>query len=231
LELFQKTWAVLLHAFSVRNISLSLMRIPERANVDLFARSGIAMNQMETKDLIRNCLASLKPRKHAGGFIREAAVLMPLLEWKNEYCFLLTLRTEEVQTHKGQISFPGGMREGKEDLKETALRETFEEVGIEEGRVEILGRFHDYISIHGYRVTPFAGFLREPFSIRPQVTEVAEVLKVPLSIFTDPAKLRIEKSPVANESPVYYYSYGKHQIWGLTARIIKDFIDTMNLHM
>jgi 8-oxo-dGTP pyrophosphatase MutT (NUDIX family) len=188
------------------------------------------MDRMETKERIRNCLASLKPRKVAAGFTREAAVLMPVLKWKNEYHFLLTRRTEEVQTHKGQISFPGGMREGKEDLMKTALRETFEEVGIEEARVEILGRFHDYISIHGYRVTPFAGYLHEPFTIRPQVTEVAEVLKVPLPVFMDPARLRIEKSPVENETHVYYFSYGKHQIWGLTARIIKDFMDVLNSH-
>jgi 8-oxo-dGTP pyrophosphatase MutT (NUDIX family) len=185
---------------------------------------------MDAKALIRNYLDSLKPRKIIDGFIREAAVLMPVLEWKNEYCFLLTRRTEEVQTHKGQISFPGGMREGREDLIRTAIRETYEEVGIEEDRIEILGRFHDYISIHGFRVTPFAGFLHEPFSIRPQVTEVAEVLKVPLSIFADPARLRIEKSPIREQGNVYFYSHGNHQIWGLTALIIKDFMDALNSH-
>jgi len=185
---------------------------------------------METKDLIRNRLASLKPRELDYGYIREAAVLVPVLKWENEYCFLLTRRTEEVQTHKGQISFPGGMREDNEALVRTALRETYEEVGIEEDRIEILGRYHDYISIHGYRVTPFAGFLHEPFSIRPQVTEVAEVLKVPLSIFTDPARLRIEQNPIGNDSQVYFYSYGNQQVWGLTARIIKDFMDTLNSH-
>ena len=185
---------------------------------------------METKELIQNYLASLKPKTMTSGYIREAAVLMPVLKWENEYCFLLTRRTEEVQTHKGQISFPGGMREGTEDLVKTALRETYEEVGIEEDRVEVLGRFHDYVSIHGYRVTPFAGFLHEPFEIQPQVTEVAEVLKVPLSTFTDPAMLRIEKSPYPNESQVYFYSYGRHEIWGLTARIIKEFMDALNSH-
>jgi 8-oxo-dGTP pyrophosphatase MutT (NUDIX family) len=189
------------------------------------------MGLMETKDHIQNYLASLKPREIAAGYIREAAVLMPVMKWKNEYCFLLTRRTEEVQTHKGQISFPGGMREGDEDLVKTALRETYEEVGIEEDRVEILGRFHDYISIHGFRVRPFAGFLHEPFAIRPQVTEVAEVLKVPFSIFRDPARLRIEKSTIRNESHVYFYSYGKNEIWGLTARIIKDFMDALNSHL
>jgi 8-oxo-dGTP pyrophosphatase MutT (NUDIX family) len=184
---------------------------------------------METKERIRNCLATLKPRKLTDGFTREAAVLMPVLEWENELCLLLTRRTEEVQTHKGQISFPGGMHEGEESLVQTALRETFEEVGIAEDRIEVLGRFHDYLSITGYRVTPFAGFVHEPFSIKPQVTEVAEVLSVPFSIFRDPACLRIEKSIIRNEN-VCFYSYGAHQIWGLTARIIKDLMDALDSH-
>jgi 8-oxo-dGTP pyrophosphatase MutT (NUDIX family) len=186
---------------------------------------------MEMKEHIRNCLAALNRRRLANGFTREAAVLMPVLEWDHKYHFLLTQRTEEVQTHKGQISFPGGMREGDEDLMKTALRETFEEVGIEENSIEILGRFHDYLSITGYRVAPFAGFIKGPFTINPQVREVAEVLQVPFRIFLDPNRLRIEKRTVLRrESDVYFYSYGTYQIWGLTALIIKDFLDALNLH-
>ncbi len=182
------------------------------------------------KDCIRDCLAALKPRKLTNGFTREAAVLMPIFEWQHEYHFLLTRRTEEVQTHKGQISFPGGMREGNETLIETALRETFEEVGIEESRIETLGRFHDYISINNYRVTPFAGFINGPFTTVPQVHEVAEVLQVPFRIFSDPARLRIERRIIKDgEENVYFYSYGSHEIWGLTARIITDFMKTLSL--
>ena len=156
---------------------------------------------------------------------------MPVFERGEECHFLLTRRTEEVQTHKGQISFPGGMREGEEDLRITALRETFEEVGIEQSRVEILGRFHDYISITGYRVTPFAGFITGPFATNPQVHEVAEVLQVPFRIFLDPARLRMEKSTLRHAGRrVYFYSYGAYEIWGLTARIIKDFFDALSLH-
>jgi 8-oxo-dGTP pyrophosphatase MutT (NUDIX family) len=182
------------------------------------------------KDRIRNCLAELKPRTLTDGFARQAAVLMPVFEWENECYFLLTRRTEEVQTHKGQISFPGGMREGNEDLVKTALRETFEEVGIEEDRIEILGRFHDYMSITRFRVTPFAGFINGPFTTIPQIREVAEILQVPFRIFTDPSRLRIEKNIYTNLEPnVYFYTYGSHQIWGLTARIIKEFIEALNL--
>ena len=182
------------------------------------------------KDHIRNCLAALEPRRFTEGFTREAAVLMPIFDWQGEYYFLLTRRTEEVQTHKGQISFPGGMREGNEDLVQTAIRETYEEVGIEADRIEILGRFHDFISINSYRVTPFAAFIKEPFTTSPQPQEVAEILYAPFSVFLDPDKLRIEKTVFMGKTVnVYFYSHGTHLIWGLTARIIKEFIETLDL--
>jgi len=185
---------------------------------------------MEIKDRIRKRLSTLKPRRLAAGYTREAAVLMPIFKRGNEYHFLLTRRTEEVQTHKGQISFPGGMREGKENLLKTALRETYEEVGIEEKSVENLGRFHDYLSINGFRVTPFAGFISEPFATIRQVREVAEILQVPFDIFMDPSRFRIERQIRHNrETDVYFYSHGTHEIWGLTALIIKDFFDALKL--
>ena len=183
------------------------------------------------KDHIRNCLSSITPRFLTKGFIREAAVLVPVMEIEDEYHFLLTRRTETVQTHKGQISFPGGMREGEEELLHTAIRETFEEVGIPEDNIEVLGRFHDYISITEYRVTPYVAFLHGPFTIRPQVHEVAEVLQVPFETFLDPSLLRIGKTEFEQKDVnVYYYSYGAHQIWGLTARIIKEFLETLKLN-
>jgi 8-oxo-dGTP pyrophosphatase MutT (NUDIX family) len=173
-------------------------------------------------------LAALEPRNLSAGYTREAAVLMPFFTFENEPCLLLTLRTQEVETHKGQISFPGGMREENEDLWRTALRETYEEVGIEESRIKYLGRFHDYISITGYRVTPFVGYIESPFKTVPQVREVAEILQVPIDTFMDPNRLRIEKTDrYPGESHVYYYSFGTHQIWGLTARILKDFFDML----
>ena len=182
------------------------------------------------KDLIRSRLAELKPRKLLDGYTREAAVLIPIFEFQNEYNFLLTRRTDEVETHKGQISFPGGMRESDEDLLQTAFRETFEEVGIEENRIELLGRFHDYISITRFRVTPFAGFIHGPFTTKPHAREVAEVIHVPFRIFLDPSLVRVEKNTwIRDEVNVYYYTFGSHQIWGLTARIIKDFLEALKL--
>ena len=154
---------------------------------------------------------------------------MPIFEQDGVWRMLLTRRTDEVETHKGQISFPGGMREPGETLEQTALRETFEEVGIPADRIEILGQFHDYISITDVCVTPFAARLHVPFPITPQVHEVAEVLQVPIQTFFTPELMSVKKGWF-QEQPVseYYYAYGAHTIWGLTARIIHDFLEVVH---
>lgn len=185
---------------------------------------------MNLKEQIRSRLASLPLRTLTVGYTREAAVLMPIFEKDGEPHFLLTLRTDEVETHKGQISFPGGMREAGEDLEQTALRETFEEVGIEADQMEVLGRFHDFISITGYRVAPFAGYIKAPFATNPQIHEVAEILTVPFGIFLDPSHLRIQQMLRLEQMiDVYFYSYGTREIWGLTARIIHDFLEELQI--
>lgn len=183
---------------------------------------------MNFRDQVLSKLGVLQPRVLTSGFSKEAAVLIPFFEREGEPHFLLTRRTEEVETHKGQISFPGGMRQDNEPLENTALRETFEEVGIESAQIEVLGRFHDYLSITGYRVSPFVGLLREPFTVLPQPSEVAEVLSVPVHVFHDPSRLRVEQMyRTGRVVDVYFYSYGAHTIWGLTARIIKDFLEEL----
>jgi 8-oxo-dGTP pyrophosphatase MutT (NUDIX family) len=198
------------------------------ANPRQSRRSGtdaVSSRSMDLKSRIRSALAALQTRAISSGFDREAAVLMPVFEEDGEPHFLLTLRTEEVETHKGQISFPGGMRDGDESLEITALRETWEEIGIEEGKIEILGRFHDYVSSTDYHVVPFVGYVRSPFQVVPQPTEVAEVLTVPFRAFFDPERLRTEKMMLRGKLiDVHFYSYNSYQIWGLTARIIKDFL-------
>jgi len=184
---------------------------------------------MNIQDRVRTTLASLERREVTMPFTREAAVLMPIFERRGVPHFLLTKRTDEVETHKGQISFPGGMREAGENLEQTALRETFEEVGIGRDKISILGRFHDYLSITDYRVSPYAAYLSTPFVTKPQTTEVAEILEVPFSVFADPSRMRVEQGRRRGKTvAVYFYSFGPHEIWGLTALIIKDFIEVLN---
>jgi len=180
-------------------------------------------------EYIRGRLAELTPRRLVDGYARQAAVLMPFFEQDGELRLLLTRRTDEVETHKGQISFPGGMREEGETLERTAIRETFEEIGISQDRMEILGKFHDYLSITNVRVTPFAAMLRQPFKITPQAHEVAEVLRIPISLFLDPERLFIKKDFIIEGKIAGDYSwfYGTHRIWGLTALIIHDFFEAL----
>jgi 8-oxo-dGTP pyrophosphatase MutT (NUDIX family) len=185
---------------------------------------------MDIRKLIRTRLAALERRELTMQFVREAAVLMPIFERNGTPHFLLTRRTHQVQTHKGQISFPGGMQHNDEDLQSTALRETFEEVGIAAEKLTILGRFHDYLSITGYRVSPYAAYLATPFTTKPQTSEVAEILEVPFHLFLDPARLRVERALRQGiMRDIYFYTYGPHEIWGLTALIIKDFLEELNL--
>ena len=188
------------------------------------------MCNVNFSEYVRDRLAELSPRRLTDGFVRQAAVLMPFFEQDGEWHLLLTRRTDEVETHKGQISFPGGMREEGETPKRTAIRETFEEIGITADGIEILGEFHDYVTITDIRVTPFAAMLRQPFTVTPQAHEVAEVLRVPCSLFLDPQRLFVEKDLIIDGKIAGDYSwfYETHRIWGLTALIIHDFFETIN---
>jgi 8-oxo-dGTP pyrophosphatase MutT (NUDIX family) len=180
---------------------------------------------MDVREKMQLMLRDLVPRPLSSGYSREAAVLMPVFHKDGEPHFLLTRRTHTVETHKGQISFPGGMRDPGEELEATALRETLEEVGIEPAKVEVLGRFHEYLAVTNVRVVPFVGHLAAPPLARPQPREVAEILEVPFAFFRDRTRLRVE--PMERRGrviDVYFYDYGPHEIWGLTARIIRDFL-------
>jgi 8-oxo-dGTP pyrophosphatase MutT (NUDIX family) len=156
-----------------------------------------------------------------------AAVLLPLLYKTGQWHVLFTRRTQDVEHHKGQISFPGGACEpGDENLAATALRETYEEVGVPPHVVEILGALDDFPTITDFMVTPFVGLLPHPLPYRLNPHEVDAVLEVPLSFFTDPAGLRVEQREHQGRIfDVLFWDYGPHTIWGATARILKGFLD------
>ena len=154
----------------------------------------------------------------------EAAVLIPIFG-REEPHLLLTRRTQEVSTHKGQISFPGGVREQLDkSLLETALRETEEEVGISPSCVEILGRFHDYLAVSDHCVTTFVGYLKTGFSAFPNPGEVERVLKVPLDFFLQVQPRCEVRQHRTYCRTVYFYDYNGEIIWGLTAQMIRDFL-------
>jgi 8-oxo-dGTP pyrophosphatase MutT (NUDIX family) len=171
-------------------------------------------------------LNSRTPRKLEYSHQGRAAVLMPIFELGEDYYFLLTERTHTVETHKGQISFPGGVAEAEDEaLIGTALRETWEEVGLASNHLEVLGEFDEYLSVTGLIVTPFVARIRSPFALNPNPDEVQEILQVPLSLFRDESCSRIEiRQRFGRDLPVYFYNFRGRDVWGLTAQMIRDFI-------
>ncbi len=177
---------------------------------------------------IQEKLTSVPKRTVSEDYVAEAAVLMPLYRRRGRLHLLLTRRTQQVSTHKGDVSFPGGLREdGDTSLSETALRETHEEVGIDPSYVRILGPFHQYLAISNVSVTPFVGFLQKGFPLRPSRKEVAAVLQVPLEFFAETVPTVEKRWRSGRTRRIYFYNFEGEVIWGLTARIIKDFVDSI----
>ena len=159
--------------------------------------------------------------------LKAAAVLFPIYQKDGEWRVLLTQRTEHLRHHSGQISFPGGAFEKQDkNIRETALRETTEEVGIAESQVRILGNLDDEFSISRFRVTPFVGELTEGFDYQIDETEVASVFGVPWSFFMDESNRQVQYYKSGDQRHKFYvFQYKKHTIWGLTAKIIVQLID------
>ena len=151
----------------------------------------------------------------------RAAVLIPLYGPGPDFRVLYTVRTQEVEHHKGEISFPGGgVEPADESLEHTALRETHEEVGIAPADVTLLGRLDDIITISDFLVTPVVGRVEAfPYSFTPARLEVAEVLEVPLSHLLDPANREAHPNPPPGRSRAKFpsYRFGEHLIFGATA--------------
>ena len=164
------------------------------------------------------------------GPLKPSAVLVPLIERAAGITVLLTRRTENLSSHSGQISFPGGRVEPEDrGPVETALRETEEEVGLPRARVEVAGRLENYLVGTGYRVTPVVGFVDPPAAYAPDATEVAEVFEVPLEFVLDPANYRREKirTPVF-ERHFHVLEHNGHVVWGATAGILVNLRDILN---
>jgi 8-oxo-dGTP pyrophosphatase MutT (NUDIX family) len=158
---------------------------------------------------------------------RQACVMVPIIIENDVPHLLLTKRTDTVEHHKGQISFPGGMvDECDESSDETALREVEEEIGIPSSAITILGRLDDIHIPSGFVVTPIVGYIMSLSALKISPDEVAEVLMIPLEKFFDPSLRRTEMRELKGVvRQVYLYDVWKEPVWGATAYIIKQFVD------
>ncbi|MDI7260341.1 MAG: CoA pyrophosphatase [Thermodesulfobacteriota bacterium] len=157
----------------------------------------------------------------------RAAVLIPLFNKEGNCHLLFTKRTDQVKYHKGEISFPGGvMDKGDSNLEKTALREAFEEIGLKETDLQIIGALDDIVTITEFIVTPIVGFFPHPYPFKISEVEIAELIEAPLSLLLDKDSFREREIVRMNRKEVVYaYQYGAHIIWGATARILKQFLD------
>jgi 8-oxo-dGTP pyrophosphatase MutT (NUDIX family) len=155
---------------------------------------------------------------------RRAAVLILLYPCPEGLCFLLTRRTAQVATHKGQISLPGGAQEDEEDLGATALREASEELGLPLTDVEILGDLTPlYIPVSGFEVTPIIAAAPGPLSIHAQSAEVEEVISVPLALLLENTVVYEEEWDLNGvRAVVPFYRIQGYAVWGATAMILAE---------
>ena len=182
-------------------------------------------------DFIRERVTAYRPRQIEPEGRPRAAVLLLLYNKDGQHHLLFTRRTDLVEHHKGQISFPGGAADpGDRDLRGTGLRETYEELGIAPEDVDIFGPLDEWITVSNFVVTPFAGAITRPapYPFRPNHFEVAELLEVPILHLQDDANVVSEWRRLGDRDILTYtYRWGDHLIWGVTARMLKHFLDLL----
>ena len=183
---------------------------------------------------IRKNLAAKPKQTSVSGNLTPAAVLLPLLLKDDELQVLFTKRTQTVKAHKGQVSFPGGVRDPDDNsLLNTALREVQEEIGLRPEDVEILGALDPITTVTtGFLVYTFVGLIPFPYPFRLDGREVAEILIVPFHFLANDAHWSSRFYQASNQAfQAYFVTYDHYRIWGATARILKIFFERNGIEM
>ncbi len=157
-----------------------------------------------------------------------SAVLIPIYKKDGQYHIVFIKRTNTVKTHKGQISFPGGMRDkGDKTLWDTALRESEEEIGLRPEDVKVLGELDDEITTtSNFIVTPFIALIPWPYHFTPNKGEVTKIISVPISSLLEKDCRKPDTETLnGNKVESFAYHYQGTKIWGATARILNKLLE------
>jgi 8-oxo-dGTP pyrophosphatase MutT (NUDIX family) len=170
-------------------------------------------------------------------FFTSSAVLFSIIPYKDKpYDLILIHRSNLGMRHRGEMSFPGGKFEGDKDvsLRDTALRETEEEIGVSKENIKIIGCLDDFPTMTKYIITPFVATIDKNQKLTRQESEVQRIIKIPIDFFTSKTQFREQAIDVdGHKFPVFYFNYidqgngQKYTVWGATAYMIVTFIETL----
>lgn len=177
----------------------------------------------------KQALSGYSRRSLNDSSLKPAGVLLVVYEKDGGLTVLLNKRTDLVEQHKGEVSFPGGsMDDDDESLLQTALRETHEEMGIAPGDVELLGQLDDMPTISNFLISAFVATIPYPYHFLPNKSEVAEVLEVPISHLQSSRNWRDEVHVQQDGLQVTRsYIYQRHLVFGATAKVLTNFLDVV----
>jgi 8-oxo-dGTP pyrophosphatase MutT (NUDIX family) len=188
---------------------------------DAGLRNGHAEREFITSRLLP--LASYRPPDPPPPEHAPAAVLAALIERPEGLSLILTVRTQHLRRHAGQIALPGGRSDPGELPWETALREAHEEVGLNPALVDVAGLWDPFWARTGYLITPVVGFVRPELTLSPNPDEVADVFEVPFDFVMDAANHQIVRREFADgvAREVLAMPYQDRYIWGMTAMMLR----------
>lgn len=197
------------------------------------------------KDII-NKFNDYKPYINGYQSMKRASVLIPLVKNNEKYSILFELRSKKMRNQPGEISFPGGKIENNETAQEACIRETYEEIGIDKNKINIISPLDIYVSHANLIIHPYLGVIEDIDNLHINKDEVDHIFLVPINylikydpnVYTNDVKIipnknfPYDKIPnkekykfAEGEYPVLFYEYKDYVIWGITARILENFLN------